>query len=342
MTLEPQQVFKIMTGNTPWCGIDVRSEGEFLEGHWSGLKNTPILNNEHRHLVGTAYKQQGQDEAVKLGFELIDKEKQNMIQSWRNDLQKAPEENRFVTCWRGGMRSKFAQQWINESGLKIPRVNGGVKALRRYSLDLLSRGPEKILLIGGMTGNGKTDLLKELPQQQVIDLEALANHRGSSFGGWLKDPQPAQTTFENNLAIEIFKKQKFAIMEAESRLVGMCVIPDDIKKKMDTAEMIMLDSPMEERVDRLLKEYVTDPFAKHGEEIVMENLKKNLLKIQRKLGGLQTQVTLQKMEAREHRAWIEDLLVHYYDKLYAHSTNIKKRTIIFRGNRQEVLGFLTS
>lgn len=340
MTLRPQEIFQIMTGNQAWCGIDVRSESEFIEGHWSGIKNTPILNNQHRHLVGTAYKQQGQAVAIELGLNLTGPIKSELLISWRNDLEKVDAEKRFITCWRGGMRSKFSQNWLKELGFEVPRIDGGVKALRRFSLELLAKGPREIILLGGMTGNGKTALLRELDLENVIDLEAIANHRGSSFGGHIESPQPAQSTFENDLAIEFYKKPKQVLMEAESRLVGQCVIPENIKRRMDVANIIVLDSSMEERIERLLKEYVLDPIHCHGEDKVIKSLKSNLLKIQKKLGGLQTQVIMKKLEAREYRAWIEDLLIHYYDKLYNHSLNTKDRTVVFRGDKKAVKDYL--
>ena len=339
MTLTPQEVFSIMTAQGPWCGIDVRSEGEFIDGHWSGFKNKPILNNDHRHLVGTTYKKEGQEAAILLGMKLVEPLKPSLVEEWSGYFQQIPREKCFVTCWRGGLRSKFTQNWLAESGLKVPRVQGGVKAIRQLSLDLLHKGPKKILLVGGMTGNGKTELLQELPQELVIDLEALAHHRGSSFGGYLQSPQPSQSTFENNLSLEIYKKPDFAIMEAESRLIGKRVIPSELKKKMDTCEIVILDSPMEERVERLYREYVLEPVKKYGEEAVMADLKNKLLKIERKLGGLQTQITLKKLEDKQHRAWIEDLLVHYYDKLYEHAMKSKSRTTVFRGNKKEVLEY---
>ena len=342
MMLKPQEVFSIMAGNSPWCGIDVRSENEFTEGHWSGFHNIPILNNEHRHLVGTTYKQKGQEQAVALGFELVNPLKIQLLESWQNQLTKVSEDQRFVTCWRGGMRSKFTQSWLKDHGLAVPRVDGGVKALRQMSLNLIDRGPQKILLIGGMTGNGKTELLQQLPEQWVIDLEALAHHRGSSFGGWMQSAQPSQSTFENNLAMEIFKKPGMVIMEAESRLIGHRVIPEALKNRMDETEIVILESSTEERVDRLLKEYVTEPMAKHGKELTMNELKNNLMKIQRKLGGLQTQNILKLMEAGEHREWITALLEHYYDKMYSHALNTKNRTEVFRGDKSAVVEFLRS
>lgn len=343
MTLTPQEVFSIMTASEPWCGIDVRSEGEFFEGHWSGLKNTPILNNEHRHLVGTTYKEKGQDAAIALGLDLVTPKKSALIEQWQKDLLSVPEGKRFVTCWRGGLRSKFSQSWLKESSVDIPRVHGGIKALRKFSLDLIEQGPKKIVLLGGMTGNGKTELLKQLPQNKVIDLEGLASHRGSSFGSFMKTTQPSQTTFENNLALEIYKKPKLAIMEAESRLIGRCIIPKAIKEKMDHSEVVILESPIEERVERLLKEYVTDPIATYGEVAVRVDLQNKLINIKRKLGGLQFSSILQKMNDRQHRDWIYDLLVQYYDKMYQHSTELnKKRTIVFKGAHNEVKEFLSS
>lgn len=342
MTLTPQEVFSIMTAGEPWCGIDVRSEGEFREGHWSGWKNTPILNNEHRHLVGTIYKKEGQNAAIGLGLDLVTPKRSSLIEQWKSELEAVSEHKRFITCWRGGLRSKFSQGWLAEAELKIPRVQGGVKALRNFSLDLLTQGPKKIVLLGGMTGNGKTELLKGLSQNHVIDLEALANHRGSSFGSFLKREQPSQVTFENNLALEIFKKPGSVVVEAESRLIGRCIIPNVFREKMNQGEIVILESPIEERIERLYKEYVVDPIETHGEAAVRVDLQNKLLNIQTKLGGLHTKNILQKMHDRQHKEWIHDLLIHYYDKMYEHSLKMHKRTVVFRGNKKEVQSFIES
>ena len=341
MTLTPQEVFSIMTADASWCGVDVRSEGEFQEGHWSGFKNTPILSNEHRHLVGTTYKQQGQEAAIQLGLDLVTPKRSDLVEQWANDLQSVDESRRFITCWRGGLRSKFSQNWLDEAAVKISRVQGGVKALRNFSLGVLAEGPKKIILLGGMTGNGKTELLRELSPAQVIDLEALAHHRGSAFGGWIKTEQPSQTTFENDLAVEVFKKPNTVIMEAESRLIGRCLIPKAFRDKMEQAEIVILESSMEERVERLYKEYVIDPIAVHGEVAVRVDLQNKLINIKRKLGGLQFSNILQKMHDRQHKDWIHDLLVHYYDKTYEYASKKHKRTILFRGDRAQVKEFFS-
>ncbi|MEN8255915.1 MAG: tRNA 2-selenouridine(34) synthase MnmH, partial [Verrucomicrobiota bacterium] len=179
--------------------IDVRAPIEFESGAFPTAVNLPLMNNEERHLVGIRYKEKGNAAAVKLGHELVGGEvKQERIAAWAEQIKHRPDT--MLYCFRGGQRSKISQQWIaEETGTVIPRLEGGYKAFRNYLLEQLdpaNQNPVPVIL-GGRTGTGKTILLQQL--ENAVDLEAIANHRGSSFGRFTT-PQPCPIDFENSLA----------------------------------------------------------------------------------------------------------------------------------------------
>ncbi len=182
--------------------LDVRAAIEYQHGAFPHTTNVPLLNDKQRHQIGICYKEQGQDAAILLGERLLTPEKrQRCIANWQTFIQSNPEG--VLYCFRGGMRSKISQTWIAEhTGIVYPRVEGGYKAMRRYLIKQSERliKSTTFIIIGGKTGSGKTRVLKQL--DSMIDLEGLANHRGSAFGA-CATPQPTQINFENNLAIEL-------------------------------------------------------------------------------------------------------------------------------------------
>ena len=169
--------------------LDVRSPGEFAKGHLPGSFNGPILNNEERHEVGLTYKTQGQDTAVELGHRLVLPQKEARVAAWAEYLNQ--QATPLVTCWRGGLRSGIAQEWLVQAGVPAVKVRGGYKAIRALLLEAIEK-PWTGHVIAGPTGSGKTEFLRSLNLPQAIDLEELADHRGSSFGGLFRAPQPAQ------------------------------------------------------------------------------------------------------------------------------------------------------
>ncbi|MEK7691316.1 MAG: rhodanese-like domain-containing protein, partial [Bdellovibrionota bacterium] len=188
--------------------IDVRSEGEFQTGHLPGAVSLPILNDSERHLVGLRYKTQGQEAAIVLAHSLVDPDRARRVECWLKALPTASEATGYLFCWRGGLRSKTACAWINAAGGRTIRIEGGYKAVRA---ELLSQFETRRLLgfltVTGYTGSGKTLLLRSIAQSSphlVLDLESLANHRGSAFGNEPDgSPQPSQATFENAMALRL-------------------------------------------------------------------------------------------------------------------------------------------
>ena len=181
--------------------VDVRSEGEFEEGHIRNTINIPLLNYAERIAVGTDYKQKGQHEAIKTGFRLVGPRLLDII----NDAEKvASNRELLVHCWRGGMRSNNFCQFVGMAGIKTHSLKGGYKAYRHQALESFKR-PMNLILLTGCTGSGKSEVLRALKSQgeQVLDLENLANHKGSAFGGLLMPPQPTTEQFQNELFEEI-------------------------------------------------------------------------------------------------------------------------------------------
>ena len=332
--------------------LDVRSEGEFAEASIPGFVNAPILNDEHRHKVGLCYKEQGQQAAIALGHQLVDPIKEKMVLNWQAHL--AQQNPKLVTCWRGGLRSKTACEWLGQAGVQATRVEGGYKALRQVLREELERSFE-LLVLTGLTGSGKTELLWQLEEDFVIDLEAMANHRGSAFGGFIQFSQPSQQTFENSMALKTLAERTPFICESESRMVGQCVLPAHFKANMDSSKRVMLECTLPERVRRIHKEYVLDPLAGSPTEEtwnqLFAQLSQNLIKVQRKLGGLRYQqiqsalarpFLLRQSELQYHEEWITSLLKDYYDPMYTHASERNRGQYVFKGQWQECYEYLTS
>ena len=221
-----QQLFQ---NNTPL--MDVRAPVEYSRGSFPGVLNAPLMTDNERHLVGRSFKQSGQLSAIELGRQLVSGTIKNQrINDWLDFINQNPSGALY--CFRGGLRSEITQQWIFDySGITYPRVKGGYKAMRRYLIEESSRitNSKNFIVIGGQTGCGKTLLLNKF--RNNIDLEGLANHRGSAFGNNVSS-QPTQIDFENSLAIELIQKQKnrFLLIEDEGNNIGTVYLPEQPKK----------------------------------------------------------------------------------------------------------------
>lgn len=338
--------------------LDVRSEGEFNDGALPNSVNIPILNNTERHEVGLCYKEHGQEKAIELGFKLVNAEiKEERIRRWKDFLKNHP--NAALFCWRGGLRSKIAAEWLAESGVQVPRVRGGYKALRRYLLQSIDTISEAAVfhVVTGKTGSGKTHLLHALEANgaKVLDLEGYAKHRGSAFGR-LPIAQPAQVTFENLVAarlVELHKGPGPIIVEDESRMVGKIKLPDSLFIKMKEAPLIVLETGEIERVDNIIKDYIeyhlTSAPASHDRFTYLEEfLCGSLLRIRDTLGterwkeiDLKIRAAIAKQrvgqDARVHEEWITKLLSDYYDPFYEGHLMRGATRVLFRGGRQAII-----
>lgn len=341
--------------------IDVRAPIEFAQGSLPQAINLPLMNNEERALVGTCYKQHGSQKAVELGHQLVNGEiKAQRIAAWQHACLQNPEG--YICCARGGMRSHIVQQWLSESGIDYPLIEGGYKALRQAIIDMMNTLVERpIILVGGCTGNGKTALIRDLPDG--VDLEGLAHHRGSSFGRTL-EKQFSQATFENHLTVDMLQKaqtQSRWVFEDEGKAIGANSLPECLRSKMADAPLVMIEDPLEIRIERLKAEYfdrMTQDFLQaYGEEqgwlAYSDYLHHGLSAIRRRLGTQRAAELSQLLDAaliqqqatgntQAHVSWLYPLLEEYYDPMYRYQLSKKADKILFRGTYSEVKQWLIS
>jgi tRNA 2-selenouridine synthase len=286
--------------------FDVRSPEEFHQGNIPGAFNVPLFSDVERAIVGTTYTHKGKEAAILKGLEMVGPKLEYFV---KTALELAPNKEVLVHCWRGGMRSEAMAWLLQFSGIKTNILAGGYKAYRCYIHEAFTRGPE-ILVLGGMTGSGKTEMLQYLASQgeQVIDLERLANHKGSAFGALGQDEQSTNEQFENDFAAQWLKLDpaKPVWMEDESRNIGKVIIPEVIFEKMMKSKVIMIDIPFEERVKRLVEEY--GAFDKPELAAILE-------KIRKRVGGDVVNESLNALNTGNIDLAIS-VILKYYDKTY--------------------------
>ncbi|MBE9137793.1 tRNA 2-selenouridine(34) synthase MnmH [Nodosilinea sp. LEGE 07088] len=329
---KPLDIDDFLQGSGPI--LDVRSPGEYAQGHIPGAVSFPLFSDTERAQVGTCYKQVGRDSAVELGFDIAGPKCGEFIRTARAlapDSQSDPFRHRQlrVHCWRGGMRSG-GMGWILElAGFTVYTLAGGYKAYRRWVRETLAI-PKPIAILGGMTGSGKTLILQALADlgEPVLDLEALAHHRGSSFGALLLPPQPSTEHYENLLAEQWAKfpldsqgltpkGQRPIWLEAESRRVGTCRIPNELFTQMEAAPAIEVVRSLDERLDLLVDIY--------GEAATAE-LVDATERIRKRLGGDRTQTAVQHIQIGNLRAACA-IILDYYDRAYRHDLERRHRAI---------------
>ena len=315
--------------------LDIRSPSEFNKGHWPGATNLPLFSDEERIAVGKAYKKQGRLQAVLLGLEITNPKMldfKKVLESFKNtnSLESQAKNTHYLRlyCWRGGMRSASLGWMANLLNLNAVILIGGYKSYRKWVLRQFQR-EWPIRLLGGKTGTGKTDILLSMEQQgiSIIDLEGLANHRGSSFGSLGLPAQPSSEHFENLIAEDLdicSRNCKNGIwFEAESANLGCCRIPHELFKQMKHAPIIEINRSKEERVNQLVKVY-----AKHNKE----DLKIATSRISRRLGPQRTKLAL---NAISNEKWEQvcEALLDYYDKCYEYelSKSSQRKTIDISG-----------
>lgn len=346
------EAFRLLSTNNQAAVIDARSEGEYEKAHFGNTLNIPILSDAHRHEVGLTYKTEGSEAAKALGHKLVSGDyKGRMIQQWCESIKSHSQQPALIFCWRGGLRSRLAQDWVYQNGLEVFRVDSGYKGLRHEALKAIEN-PAAFVVLSGMTGVGKTRLIHKL--RRFVDLEALANHRGSAFGSHFGVNQPQQATFENKLAQSLYQVADNYVLEDESPNIGRCHVPDMFYARIASAPMVMIETPDRVRALEIFKEYIQAPFAAGMPLPELENsFAKNVERIRNKLGGLECDNiknllsqsfqfdALNEDYTGVYLDWIERLLTHYYDKLYIHSLSLKARKTLFKGSWQDCLEFLT-
>ena len=329
--------------------IDVRAPCEFRRGHLPNSVNIPILNDLERDLVGKAYKKHGKERAVNLGHELCSgARKSKLLQDWVSEINKKNSLN--LLCLRGGLRSQIASKWLQEIGKSINRVEGGYKALRQTCLSSLEKPDKKFWIIGGKTGSGKTEIIKNLSNS--IDLEGRASHRGSAFGGQLQE-QPSLSTFENYIAVDYLNIDRHSlVLEDEGRSIGSVSIPPSWFDLMRASPIALVKLDLEDRVARIKAEYIDDALLEYGDDSVAvqqlhERYQESARKIAKRLGATNLaslRVLMEEafLEKREHNDWIEHLLSNYYDPMYEYQLKRKSERIVFSGDSVAVKDFLDS
>lgn len=286
--------------------IDVRTPAEWEQGHIPGSVNIPLFSNEERVQVGTRYKQAGKEFAVEIGLEIVGPK---MLDFVRMAKKVAMNKQVLVHCWRGGMRSASMAWLFETAGLEASTLIGGYKAYRAFNREQFAR-KANLIVLGGYTGSGKTDILKAIEKEgeQFLDIEGIAHHKGSAFGTIGQEPQLSNEHFENKLAEAWMKldKEKRIWVEDESRNLGINGIPDPLFIQMRQARLWRIILPKEERIKRLVKEYAF---------IDKKMLEEAVHKIERKLGVLQTKQCLEAIQL-ENYEFVADITLDYYDKGY--------------------------
>ncbi len=297
--------------------IDVRSESEYAEDHIPGAINCPVLDNTERALVGTIYKQSSSFDAKKIGAALVSA---NIARHLRERFHDRPKSWRpLVYCWRGGSRSNALAQVFAQIGWRVGRLDGGYKAYRRAVIADLESLPQRFewRVLCGLTGTGKSRLLRELDRAgaQVLDLEALAAHRGSVLGNMPDEPQPSQKMFESLLwkALGSFDPAKPAFVEGESKKIGRLRVPDALIDAMWRSECIEFDAPIAVRIELLKTEYAH--YLSEPEAFCVQ------LDCLTALHGAETIARWKQLaRALEADALVEELLLRHYDPAYRRST----------------------
>lgn len=298
--------------------LDVRSPGEYHQGHIPGAISFPIFTDSERAAVGTCYKQQGREAAVELGFDIAGPKFGQFI---RQAQSLAPDKQVRLHCWRGGMRSGAIAWVLDLAGFQSATLSGGYKAFRQW-VRCTVETPRPIVLLSGMTGTAKTDILHALADQgeQVLDLEGLASHRGSSFGGLGLPPQPTTEQFENLIALcwHGFDPQQRVWIEAESRGIGSCRIPPELFAQMEAAAALEITRPLEERLSLLV-----DLYGQADSTGLVEATER----IRKRLGGQRTQDAIALIQAGDLRAAFAILLT-YYDRTYRYGLELHARKAV--------------
>ncbi|WP_017327870.1 tRNA 2-selenouridine(34) synthase MnmH [Synechococcus sp. PCC 7336] len=288
--------------------LDVRSPGEFEQAHIPGAMNLPLFSNEERARVGTCYKRQGRDAAVELGFEIAGPKFVSFV---RRAKQLVGDRPIRLHCWRGGLRSETMAWVLRTAGLSVEVLEGGYKAFRRWCLSTFAE-TRPIAILGGMTGTGKTYTLHALAArgEQILDLEGLANHRGSSYGALGLPPQPSTEQYENAIAMQwaALDPHKLVWIEAESRTVGCCRVPQAVFAQMERAVVFRIQRTRQERIDSIVDVYGSED---------RRGLIEATQRIRKRLGGERTQAAIALLEQGK-LAEAFDIVLHYYDKTYTY------------------------
>ena len=299
--------------------IDVRSPSEFRTGHIPGAHNIPLFDDREREAVGIMYKKEGRITAILEGLKLSGP---SMHSKLEEALRISAGGRLLVHCWRGGMRSEAMAWLFSLGGIETDILEGGYKSYRHHILEYLSVN-RNIIILGGLTGSGKTHILGYLKENghQVIDLEGLANHKGSAFGSMGQPPQPSSEHFANLLSDKLKETDPGmpVWLEDESRNIGTVFMPEEFFLNMQRNPAIILMMDIKTRLPRLIEEYsVYSP-----DELIII-----IMKISRRLGGDRTKEAIEAVRIGDFSKAIE-ITLHYYDKAYLFGLGRKQEKDIY-------------
>lgn len=311
--------------------IDVRAPVEFAQGALPGAVNLPLMDDEERRRVGIEYKQRGQEAAIALGERLVDGEvKAARVAAWGAELERYPDA--IIYCFRGGLRSQIAQRWLGEAGIDRPRIRGGWKAMRQALFARIEAAAEQpLLVVGGLTGCAKTDLVLAL--ENGLDLEGCARHKGSAFG---RHPlqAPSQIDFEHAMGLRLLALPGPVVVEDESRHIGGSNLPQAFWEGMRRAPRVRVEMPLDWRLAQIHRDYIEELWAVYrgqfgewlGWALMRKQLEGALSRLRKRLGSARL-ARLQRLQAlafrehergnsQAHEAWLAPLLTEYYDPMY--------------------------
>lgn len=307
--------------------IDVRSPGEFERGHIIGAHNIPLFSNEERAAVGTVYKQRNKQEAIDLGYQYVTPK---LTQFLTESKQVASQGPVVVHCWRGGMRSEAFANHLHQNGFNnVFVLERGYKAYRQHIISFFDNAFD-LLVLGGYTGSGKTEILMKLGAmgEQVVDLEALAHHKGSAFGGIGQAAQPTSEHFENKLYTEMqaFELSRRIWVEDESMNIGRVIIPQNLFKQIRNSKLLFINIPRIERSKFLVKTYGLQN---------IEKLRESIIRITKRLGHLKTQQALDALQLGDLEQ-VAEITLEYYDKAYHKGMSLRDNQQVIRKDLETV------
>ncbi|MEL6657712.1 MAG: tRNA 2-selenouridine(34) synthase MnmH [Bacteroidota bacterium] len=303
--------------------LDVRSPGEYTKGHWPGALSLPLFDNAERAEVGTLYKRDSPDAAFLQGLELVGKKMRWYVEEAR---RLAPNQEVAIHCWRGGQRSQSMGWLLGKTFSDVQVIEGGYKALRKAGREALKQFSRPVLVLSGPTGSGKTKILQALKElgETVVDLEGIASHKGSAFGALGEDQQPTVEHFENLLFHHFLQLNpldtKPVWLEDESQSIGRVYLPAELWQHIASAPLVVLDLPLEWRIDNLVEDYANYP---------VEELKEAFGRIRKRLGGQHLQAALAALDQQDYAA-AASIALRYYDKAYALSQQKHQRQVALR------------
>ncbi|HCY01202.1 MAG TPA: tRNA 2-selenouridine(34) synthase MnmH [Bacteroidales bacterium] len=313
-SIEPNELLNHLEDNPL---VDVRTPAEFAAGHIPGAINIPLFSNEERAEVGTLYKQVSRHDAMLCALDIVGPKMSGFV---KLASELSFKDYIIVHCWRGGMRSSTFAWLLNTAGINAVTVKDGYKGFRRYSASYLNKD-WKYKVLTACTGSGKTELLWSIKDlgEQIVDLEELANHKGSVFGGLGHIAQPTTEQFENNLfwTMKDFDINKTVWLEDESKCIGHVFIPEEFYSKMHFSPLVKIGIPFEERVARLVNEYA---------QFSNEELAYGISKITKRLGGDNAKNALAALEKGNYGE-VARILLWYYDKAYTRSVEERRKLI---------------